>query len=90
MLTVAKALRLSRVSHQIDVIGAPSPVVPIIVPNTGVARIAVQIAFEQWLAVNIAEFPVVPVDAPRFRFQVMSDHTVEQAHRAADITSESR
>nr|WP_248291805.1 MULTISPECIES: pyridoxal phosphate-dependent aminotransferase family protein [unclassified Novosphingobium] len=55
--------------------GNPTPIVPMLVGQELVGRIGSRLAFDNGVIVNLAEFPVVPVGASRFRIQMMANHS---------------
>ncbi|MEM9279612.1 MAG: pyridoxal phosphate-dependent aminotransferase family protein [Pseudomonadota bacterium] len=58
----------------LEVLGDPSPIVPVRVGAEGVARIASQQLNEKGAIANLVEYPAVPQGGARFRVQVMADH----------------
>jgi 7-keto-8-aminopelargonate synthetase-like enzyme len=69
-------------------LGDPSAVVPVLIGHTPLARVASGGVLRRGLFANLVEFPAVGVRAARFRMQVQSDHTAEQAHEAARLLAE--
>lgn len=60
-----------------EVLGEPSPIVPVRVGGEALGRLA-----SKYLSIfagiaNLVEFPAVPLGQSRFRFQVMAAHTAE-------------
>ena len=53
-----------------------------------IGRIASWLVFRKGALVNLAEFPVVPVGASRFRIQMMAAHTEAQARTGARLVME--
>jgi glycine C-acetyltransferase len=82
------ALRGELNRRGIDTLGVPSPVVPVVVGDAAVARVAARMIFERGVFVNLVEYPAVPVRGSRFRMQVMAGHTVEQARAAGTVVAE--
>ena len=60
-----------------EVLGEPSPIVPVRVGGEALGRLASKyLSIFAGLA-NLVEFPAVPLGQSRFRFQVMAGHSVE-------------
>ena len=76
-------LRECIIKENINVLGVPSAIVPAIVGNESLLRLASRYLTELEVLTNLVEYPAVPRRAARFRFQVMADHTPEQAKVAA-------
>ena len=72
-------LRRQAAAAGLEVLGDPSPIVPIHVGAEGVARLATTRLAELGAIANLVEYPAVPKGGARFRVQVMA------AHRTADI-----
>lgn len=70
-------------------IGEPSALVPVLVGDEGVARIAYALAAERGILCNLVEYPAVAVGMARFRLQVQPLHTREQVKTAARVVDES-
>ena len=81
------ALRGELERRGIEALGDPSPVVPVVVGDAPVARIAAKLIFERGVFVNLVEYPAVPIRGSRFRMQVMADHSEEQARAAAAVVA---
>lgn len=71
----------------IDPMGDPSPVVPVIVGDAPVARVAAKMIFERGVFMNLVEYPAVPIRGSRFRLQVMAGHSQEQTRAAAAVVA---
>jgi glycine C-acetyltransferase len=71
----------------IDPMGDPSPVVPVVVGDAPVARVAAKMIFERGVFMNLVEYPAVPIRGSRFRLQVMAGHSQEQARAAAAVVA---
>jgi glycine C-acetyltransferase len=69
-------------------LGDPSAVVPVLIGQTALARVASGGVLRRGLFANLVEFPAVGVRAARFRMQVQSDHTPAQAREAARLLAE--
>jgi glycine C-acetyltransferase len=81
-------LRAALAERGLTCLGDPSAVVPVLIGQTALARVASAGVLRRGLFANLVEFPAVGVRAARFRMQVMSDHTTEQAREAAAIMAE--
>ncbi|NMO20787.1 aminotransferase class I/II-fold pyridoxal phosphate-dependent enzyme [Pyxidicoccus fallax] len=79
------ALRGAFAERGIKCMGEPSNVVPVPVGDAKVARLASKLVFERGVFANLVEYPAVRVRESRFRMQVMSSHTEEQARHAAEV-----
>ncbi|MBA2479320.1 MAG: pyridoxal phosphate-dependent aminotransferase family protein [Planctomycetes bacterium] len=66
-------------------LGDPSPIVPVLIGRSPLARLACSSFMRRGLFANLVEFPAVGVRAARFRLQVQADHTPAQAREAAAI-----
>jgi 7-keto-8-aminopelargonate synthetase-like enzyme len=74
LLAAAHALRGGLVAREVEVLGAPGPIVPAMIGRDDVARLAVKLAAEAGVHANLFEYPVVARNAARFRLQLMSAH----------------
>ena len=83
------ALRSALSARGLECIGTNSPIVPVLVGQEKIARIAAAIAFQQEVFFNQVEFPAVPIGGARFRMQVMAAHTESHAQEAARVVAES-
>jgi 7-keto-8-aminopelargonate synthetase-like enzyme len=81
-------LRAALGAQGLTCLGDPSAVVPVLIGHTPLARVASGGVLRRGLFANLVEFPAVGVRAARFRMQVQSDHTAEQAHEAAHLLAE--
>lgn len=71
----------------VEALGDPSPVVPVVVGDAPVARVAAKMIFDRGVFVNLVEYPAVPIRGSRFRMQVMAGHSLEQARAAAAVVA---
>jgi glycine C-acetyltransferase len=78
-------LRAGFESRGIECLGNPSNVVPVMCGDETVAKWTSRLLEENGLIANLVEFPAVPRERARFRFQVMASHTDEQLDRAVDV-----
>ncbi len=88
MMDAAVTLRTELTARGLTCLGEPSALVPVLVGEEDVGRVACALAFEQNLLCNLIEYPAVAVGMSRFRLQVQSLHTREQAITAARIVDE--
>lgn len=78
-------LRAGFESRGIECLGNPSNVVPVMCGDETVAKWTARLLEENGLIANLVEFPAVPRERARFRFQVMASHTEEQIDRAVHV-----
>ncbi|HYH10531.1 MAG TPA: pyridoxal phosphate-dependent aminotransferase family protein [Thermoanaerobaculia bacterium] len=78
-------LRAGFESRGVECLGSPSNVVPVMCGDETVAKWTSRLLEENGLIANLVEFPAVPRERARFRFQVMASHTPEQIDRAVDV-----
>ncbi|MFF2619853.1 aminotransferase class I/II-fold pyridoxal phosphate-dependent enzyme [Kitasatospora sp. NPDC058046] len=71
------------------VLGSPSPIVPVDIPDIAAARTALRLAREQGVLLHVVEFPIVPLGHAYFRLQLNSDHRRVDLVQAARVISES-
>ncbi|WP_019142937.1 aminotransferase class I/II-fold pyridoxal phosphate-dependent enzyme [Noviherbaspirillum massiliense] len=83
-----RALRNELASAGISCLGEPSPIVPVLIGSEKISRLVGRLIFEQSVFANQVEFPGVPIGASRLRMQVMANHNVQQAKRAAAVIRE--
>ena len=72
------------------ILGEPSPIVPAILGNSALSRLATRYALDGGALVNLAEHPAVPMNACRWRLQVMADHNPVQIGRMVDVAIAAR
>jgi 7-keto-8-aminopelargonate synthetase-like enzyme len=70
-------------------LGAPSPIVPVLVGAEAAARLAGRLLARRRVFVNQPEYPAVPPGAARLRLQLMEAHSQQQLQRAATLVGES-
>jgi 7-keto-8-aminopelargonate synthetase-like enzyme len=78
------ALRAAMTRAGLTIGGTPSPIVPVIIGSSAVARLTARTLADHGLLANLVEYPAVPHGSARFRFQVMSTHTIDMAIEAAE------
>lgn len=83
-------LRNSLKGAGFKVLGDPSPIVPVVLGNNAISRLVTRYALEGGALVNLAEHPAVPLNACRWRLQVMADHTEVQIGRMVDVVIAAR
>jgi 7-keto-8-aminopelargonate synthetase-like enzyme len=88
LMNAIMKLRTELLNHGISANGIPSPIVPIISGREDLSRIAARNLLGAGCLANLVEFPAVKKGAARFRFQVQSDHTDEDASQAARSLAE--
>jgi 7-keto-8-aminopelargonate synthetase-like enzyme len=88
LMANVQELRSALAGYGLECLGDPSAVVPVLIGHTPLARVASGGVLRRGLFANLVEFPAVGVRAARFRMQVQSDHTAEQAHEAARLLAE--
>lgn len=78
-------LRAGCESRGIECLGNPSNVVPVMCGDETVAKWTSRLLEENGLIANLVEFPAVPRERARFRFQVMASHSEAQIDSAVEI-----
>lgn len=76
-------LRHSLAAHGLQAMGAPSPIVPVLIGREDHARITASLLPAHGVITNLAEFPAVPQDQARLRMQVMARHTTAETEAGA-------
>ena len=77
LLANARRLREGLRALGLQVVGEASPIVPVIVGETALARLLYRSMTARGAVVNLVEFPAVARNAARLRLQVMSEHAPE-------------
>lgn len=80
---IATVLRDSLLAQELKVLGVRSPIVPVEVGSSALARAVSRRIAALGLLANLVEYPAVPRYRARFRLQVMAAHTQEHARTAA-------
>lgn len=83
-------LRQGLADNGFKILGAPSPIVPMVVGSTPLARMATRFAVENGGIVNLVEHPAVSRNSDRWRLQVMADHTDEHVDLMIQVAVRSR
>jgi glycine C-acetyltransferase len=78
-------LRAGFESRGIECLGDPSNVVPVMCGDETVAKFTASLLEEHGLIANLVEYPAVPRERARFRFQIMATHFEEQIDRAVAV-----
>ena len=73
----------------LTVLGAPSPIVPILIGREADSRLAGLLSFQKGLIATCLEFPVVQRGAARYRFSMSPALTEQHLDRALDIVAAS-
>lgn len=83
LLASANALRDGFRCRDVEVMGRPSPVVPVFVGRDDVGRVAARLLSTAGVIANLVEYPAVSRATSRFRLQVMSAHDQAACETAA-------
>ena len=81
--TAVKVLRDGFTARKVEVMGVPSPLVPVFIGRDDVGRIAARLLAGAGMVTNLVEYPAVSRATARFRLQVMSTHDVSACQTAA-------
>jgi glycine C-acetyltransferase len=81
-------LRAELSRRGVEPLGDPSPVVPVVVGDAPIARVAAKMMFERGVFVNLVEYPAVPIRGSRMRMQVMAGHSQEQVRAGAAVVAD--
>jgi glycine C-acetyltransferase len=73
-----------------EVLGRPTPIIPVVVGDTAMGRVLTKYALSLGSVVNLAEYPAVSAKSSRLRVQMMAEHTREQLDAFAEILAEAR
>jgi glycine C-acetyltransferase len=80
-----QSLRSQLTEMGFEVLGQPSPIVPVVLGNAALSRLICRFTLEGGALVNLVEFPAVSRNTCRFRLQVMADHTKADIEEFCDI-----
>lgn len=72
------------------VLGEPSAIVPVILGDASISRLATRHAFEAGALVNLVEHPAVSLNTCRWRLQVMADHSAAEIDEMIRIAIDAR
>ena len=89
LLTAVNALRGGLAARNVQVMGAPSPIVPVMIGRDDIARTAAKLAGDAGVLANLVEYPAVSRNTARFRMQVMAAHEPDACEAAAGRIAES-
>ncbi|HTO27541.1 MAG TPA: pyridoxal phosphate-dependent aminotransferase family protein [Devosia sp.] len=78
-------LRAEMTRAGLEVLGYPSPIVPVRLGLEGVGRFASRHLMAMGGIANLVEYPAVPQGGARFRFQVMASHTSDDIDQVVAI-----
>jgi glycine C-acetyltransferase len=78
-------LRAEMIRAGLEVLGDPSPIVPVSLGLEGVGRFASRHLMAMGGIANLVEYPAVPQGGARFRFQVMAAHTSDDIDQVVAI-----
>jgi 7-keto-8-aminopelargonate synthetase-like enzyme len=87
LMQAVQTLRHALKQEGLTVWGQASPIVPVLLGDERLARLAVREMGQRQLLTNLVEFPAVPRHGARLRMQVMSSHTAEDAQQAASTVA---
>ena len=85
MLDNAIRLRHELGTSGFEVMGEASPIIPVVIGDSGRSRVITTFCLERGALVNLVEYPAVSKNAARFRLQAMSDHTEKHILRFVGI-----
>jgi 7-keto-8-aminopelargonate synthetase-like enzyme len=88
LMRAITALRSGLTERGLTVLGQPSPIVPVMLGNDALARLASREMGEAGLLANLVEYPAVSLNSARLRMQVMADHSPAQARTAAWLVAD--
>ena len=81
-------LRQEMTAAGLEVLGNPSPIVPVSLGLESVGRFASRHLMAMGGIANLVEYPAVPQGGARFRFQVMAAHTHEDIDQVVEILAQ--
>lgn len=84
------SLRAHLEARGFKVLGQPSPIVPVLLGDQALARVATKHALQLGGLVNLVEYPGVSRNTARWRLQVMASHQEANLLCMADIACEAR
>ena len=89
---MANSLRLRNrlVVEGFHVLGQPGPLVSVMLQGVLFARAMTAEAARRGFLVNLLEAPHVPLHTPRWRLQLMSEHTIADIDRLAEVAVNAR
>ncbi len=90
LLENATRLRRGLQSSGFELMGEPSAIVPAVLGDTALSRLATRHALEAGALVNLIEHPAVSMNTCRWRLQVMADHSLRQIDDMVQIAALAR
>lgn len=87
LMQAVLALREGLQAHGLSLLGAPAPIVPVLLGPAATARRAARALGQAGLLANLVEYPAVAQNAARLRMLVMAQHTPAQARQAAALVA---
>ena len=90
LLRNVQHLRARLAELDFEVLGRPTPIIPVVVGDTAMGRVLTKHALQLGAVVNLVEYPAVSAKSSRLRVQMMADHTLEQLDTFAEILAEAR
>ena len=88
MAQAVQTFRSVLADHQIECLGRPSAIIPVMLGDEAISRETAKRCYQKGVYANLVEFYVVKVGQGRLRAQAMASHTVEQAEKAAKIIAQ--
>ncbi len=85
LLDNIRYLRAQLIEMDFEVLGQPSPIVPVVLGNAALSRLTCRFTLEGGALVNLVEYPAVSRNTCRYRLQVMADHTKADIDEFCDI-----
>lgn len=85
LMRAVHALRDELSAQGLTCMGEPSPIVPLLIGNEKLARVANRLLFDRGVLAFMVEFPVTPTGSSRFRLQVQAGHEPAEAREAARL-----
>ena len=73
-----------------EILGQPSPIVPVVLGNPALSRLICRFTLEGGALVNLVEYPAVSRNTCRYRLQVMADHTNLDIENVCNILNAAR
>ena len=90
LLRNVQYLRACLAELDFEVLGRPTPIIPVVVGDTAMGRVLTKHALQLGAVVNLVEYPAVSAKSSRLRVQMMADHTLDQLDAFAEILAEAR
>jgi glycine C-acetyltransferase len=90
LLRNVQYLRARLAELDFEVLGRPTPIIPVVVGDTAMGRVLTKHTLQLGAVVNLVEYPAVSAKSSRLRVQMMAEHTLEQLDTFADSLAEAR